>query len=258
MSVQNWFRPKQPPQFIPATQFAPGSGPEALAREVSAALAPLHDRAREFSSNRSFSESYRKLVAAAEEHAAKNRWSDAHQTMLQLTFLVNRAIQSKSSGPERAWIGVTAAAWLAVLWLIGSHLWGVETSFFGLLYWRYILMGALGGVTIVVFGLIMHTVVLDFDPRYFSWYLFKPVLGGLMGLVAVLIVMAGLVALEGEASAKSPALLYVLAFLSGFSERFSLRLLDKVVSTVLGGEPAPSSSLPLPPSSAAAGAGSSG
>jgi hypothetical protein len=113
-------------------------------------------------------------------------------------------------------------------------------SVFGLRYWRYLLMGAAGGVTIVIWGLIKHTIDLDFDTHYLAWYFFKPVLGAIMGLIAVLIILGGFLAVQGSSVPQGSVLpLYIVAFLAGFSERFSIRIIDRVMTAIFGGEPTP-------------------
>jgi hypothetical protein len=255
MSFLEWLRLKPQVTYLTPKTFtdAPdGTDNAALRDEVDKAVAELHPVAKEFSSSKPFSQNYRALVGTAEHHAAKKEWGEAHQAVWEATFFINRALETRDAAPHRTWIALSAVVWLVALLVVARYLWALEATHspalaFGLLYWRYLLMGALGGVTIVVFGLIKHTVDLDFDTRYFVWYLFKPILGALMGLVAVLVVLAGLVAIEGSASTRSPALLYVLAFLAGFSERFSLRLLDRATTALLGGESTPSAAVPGAP-----------
>jgi hypothetical protein len=257
MILLEWLRPMPRVEYLEPKRFteAPdGTDNAALGDEVNAAIAELHPAVKQFSSSKALCQNYIALIGAAQRHAAKKEWAEAHQAIWDATFLVNRALETKGAASQRTWIAVSAVVWLVALLLVGRRLWALEAAHspvlsFGLMYWRYLLMGALGGVTVVVFGLIKHTVDLDFDTRYFAWYLFKPILGALMGLVAILVVLAGLVAIEGPASTKghSPALLYVLAFVAGFSERFSLRLLDKATTALLGGESTPTAALPVAP-----------
>jgi hypothetical protein len=250
-----WLRSNPQEAFVTPRGFtsAPdGKDDDALRAEVAAAIAELHPVVKDFSSNTSFCQKYRALIGTADRHAAKKEWGEAHQAVWEATCLVNRALETKCATSQRTWIAISAVVWLAVLFFLGRHFWDLEAEQlpalkFGLGYWRYLLLGALGGVTTVLFGLIKHTVDLDFDTRYFSWYLFKPVLGALMGLVAVLLILAGLVAIEGSTSTSSRALLCVVAFVAGFSERFSLRLLDKATTALLGGESTPSAILPTVP-----------
>jgi hypothetical protein len=64
-----------------------------------------------------------------------------------------------------------------------------------------------------------------------------------MGLLSVLAAQAGLIAISGSGalnpSAGGQMLLYVLAFLAGFSERFFLQITDRVMTALLSSEKAP-------------------
>jgi len=64
-----------------------------------------------------------------------------------------------------------------------------------------------------------------------------------MGLIAVIAVQAGLVAIDGQPSLKGNMALYILAFLAGFSEHFFIRVMDRVMTALFSSEPSsPSSS----------------
>ena len=77
---------------------------------------------------------------------------------------------------------------------------------------------------------------MTFDRAYVIWYLLKPLLGAIMGVIAVLIVQAGFFALQGDLEIKHPTSLLVLAFIGGFSERFFIQTIDRVITSLLGGE----------------------
>jgi hypothetical protein len=113
-------------------------------------------------------------------------------------------------------------------------------------------------VTIVIWGLIKHTVDLDFDTSYFAWYLFKPILGAVMGLIAVLVILGGFIAIQGTAEPAGRLPLYIIAFLAGFSERFSIRIIDRVTTALFGGEPTPPPARPTVPKTTPSGGGQEG
>jgi hypothetical protein len=106
-------------------------------------------------------------------------------------------------------------------------------------------MGALGGVTVMIWGMVRHTTELDFDTNYASWYFFKPILGALAGLMSALVILGGFWAIQAKSSTQeglapiNPLPLYIVAFLAGFSERFFIRLLDRVITALFAGEPTP-------------------
>jgi hypothetical protein len=225
-------------------------------QEIKDAIAELNKAAKEFSSSASFSEQYLDLIHEAEAQAAQGHWAEAEQKVWEATFLVNRAIESSGLVRLRCWIGFWLIIWLIALAAVGIFLKDYEAGrpeFFGIAYWRYLYMGALGGITIAAWGIVKHTKELNFDSDFTLWYFLRPALGAITGLVSVLIVKAGFFALQGGTlQERSPYLLYVLAFLAGFSERFFIRIADSVMTTLLGGPTSPSAkakapSVPIPP-----------
>ena len=110
-----------------------------------------------------------------------------------------------------------------VLWkgLVNMHL---QTVWFG----------ALGGVTAAIYGIYEHTHLRDFDPQYELWYICKPIIGGIFGWFVYLIYFIGLVSVQGLGDTKihTPQVPYVIAFLAGFSERFTLKMIDKLMSVL--------------------------
>jgi hypothetical protein len=149
-------------------------------------------------------------------------------------------------------VAVYAVLWLLFVLIAGLQLRRMELDawgsfLFGFAYWRYLLMGALGGVTIVIWGLIKHATDLDFDTHYAAWYYFKPILGAVMGLLAVLIILGGFLAIQGKTTPGSTLPLYIVAFLAGFRERFSIQIIDRVMTAIFGGEPSPPPTRPAVP-----------
>lgn len=247
-----------PPMFpspdklhLPMPEF-PGD-PDKLEHEVHKAITDLNLKAREFSSNKTFYGEYLGLITQGEAFARNKYPVEAHKAIWEATACVNRALESQAAGKFRKCIG-----WYLVAWLLGlaiaswwlKNLEGQETApiYFGLSYWRYVVMGALGGVVIAIWGLMVHTANLDFDRHYSVWYWYKPVLGALTGLMVVITAQAGLLAIQGQgtATAQEPAkgklVLYILAFLAGFSERFFVDIVDRVMTTMLSNGQSSSSS----------------
>jgi hypothetical protein len=101
--------------------------------------------------------------------------------------------------------------------------------------------GALGGVTIAIYGIYEHIQLRDFDPKYELWYICKPLIGGIFGWFVYLIYFIGLVSVQGiDIKIKTPELPYVIAFLAGFSERFTLKMIDKLMGVLTTWQEKPS------------------
>jgi hypothetical protein len=89
--------------------------------------------------------------------------------------------------------------------------------------------GALGGVTIGLFGLYTHIQLRNFDPKYQLWYICKPVVGAIFGWFVCMVYLVGLLATQNSLAVSNPLLLYVIAFLAGFSERFTIKIVDRIM-----------------------------
>lgn len=249
--------------YLNLKKFTDTADEKVLRSEVAAAIDELNTAAKNFSSRKTFSRDHLALLSHAEGHMVERHWTEAHQAVWEATFFVNRALETKGAARQRNWIAASSVLWLLFLLALGSRLKEIELgpaagSLFGFHYWRYLLMGALGGVTIVIWGLIKHTIDLDFDTSYFAWYLFKPILGAVMGLIAVLVILGGFFAIQGTTETAGPLPLYIIAFLAGFSERFSIRIIDRVTTALFGGEPTPPPGGPTVPKAAPPGAGQKG
>ena len=234
--------------YLSLAEFSPAAPPAKMEQDIDAAIAQLNHHASEFSSSETFTNAYLALISQAEAQAAGKQWPEAHKTVWEATFLINRARESNASAKFRKWMCAYYGVWLLLLvgigyWLKHLDAAGNPVVYFGSTYWRYLLMGTLGGLTIAIWGLTSHAANLDFDRSYAIWYWLRPLLGAVMGLIAVIAVQAGLLAVEGQA-AHQPApsgklLLYILAFLAGFSERFFIRVIDRVMTAIFSSEPAP-------------------
>ena len=239
------FPPPDEHLYLPLTDF-PGGDEAKLRKDIDQAIAKLNLKANEFSASRDFAKKHLELISQAEAHALHQGWADAHETIWEATCSLNRAIESRAAWKFRFWVAAYYALWLLLLWVVSRHLRELEVAgeadaFVGAAYWRYGVMGALGGLTVAIWGLTKHTVDLDFDRSFSIWYWLKPVLGGITGLVAVLAVMGGLFAVQGKQKIESGMALYILAFLAGFSERLFIRILDRVMTSLLGGDESDSS-----------------
>jgi hypothetical protein len=95
--------------------------------------------------------------------------------------------------------------------------------------------GAFGGVTIALYGLYSHIQKRDFDPHYKLWYLCKPIIGGIFGWFVFLIYYVGLISVQTDLKlhqVRTPELPLIIAFLAGFSERFTIRIIDRLMQVL--------------------------
>ncbi len=210
--------------------------------EITKAINALNDRVIALSPSKEFSEQFLALIRKAQEASNAGKWDEAHDVIWEATFLINRAIESMNYAHLRFWLTVSPILSFVVLlcfeWLT-NYLWkhNCISSVLMSMYFPYLWTGAIGGTTIVYWGLIKHTIDLDFDDQYVIWYLLKPILGAITAVVSVLIVKAGLFTLQGTSDLKTGGefTLYVIAFLTGFSERFFIQLIDRVLTALFGG-----------------------
>jgi hypothetical protein len=104
------------------------------------------------------------------------------------------------------------------------------------------LWGAFGGLVGAIWVLLNRRTRRDFDPSQLTWYIFNPVLGLVMGVIAYVIFYAGIVSsaalAPGAESAlnDSPFALYIFCFLAGNQQQVVLDLLNRFRKVVAGGE----------------------
>lgn len=208
---------------------------------IGKAVEELTKRAQAFSSNQ---ELWAKLLVLLERirvAANEKRWITAQQTLTEATVLVNRAIGSQALGRVRVRLAFAPLFWFLLLYGFQALMLSLkrEDGSYMLMtpeYFPYLWLGMLGGTTIVLWGIVKHGTDMTFDHAYIIWYLLKPLLGAIMGVVAVLIVQAGFFTLQGNLDINNPTPLLVLSFVGGFSERFFIQILDRVITSLLGGE----------------------
>ncbi len=217
-------------------------------------LREVEQRAQSFVHSRTFAEEVLPLTQQAREHLDRKEEVEAAEFIHQAQARVNRAIISRESRGYRTRLFIAGLLWFAafyglqllLFWIMdaGSEVWTVIAE---LLPFAWI--GMLGGVLVSWWGFVVHTRNLEYDPSYNTWYLLKPPIGAVMGVFSVVVIKAGLITLQGSTEVNSAELLYIVAFLAGFSERFFVQMFDKVMTALLGGENTGSgmSSQPLVP-----------
>lgn len=101
--------------------------------------------------------------------------------------------------------------------------------------------GALGAVLISLTGIFEHEH--DWDPGYWPWHLARPLIGVGLGVVSVIILEAGILAVGSSPPTQPktiPAnlLYYLIAFLVGYREETFRELIKRLVDVILspGGE----------------------
>jgi hypothetical protein len=114
--------------------------------------------------------------------------------------------------------------------------------------------GALGGVTIGIYGIYTHISAKDFDRSFRLWYLCKPVMGAIFGWFVYLVYVVGVISAEAgsqKTEIDKPQLAFLIAFLAGFSERFTIKTIDRFMTVLTVGEdPKKAKPTPTPPESA--------
>jgi hypothetical protein len=171
---------------------------------------------------------------------------DADQKYNETTILIERAEASNRAEPLVWRLFWLELGYLILLLLVGYMvrtfpdywLWAKFISVHSGTAW----FGALGGVTIGLFGLYTHIQVRDFDPKYELWYVCKPIMGAIFGWFVFVIFYVGFIAIGTKADLTNPLLLYVIAFLAGFSERFTIRIVDRMMTLLTTWEDKPTGS----------------
>jgi hypothetical protein len=67
------------------------------------------------------------------------------------------------------------------------------------------------------------------------WYLCKPIIGGIFGWFVFLIYYVGLISVQTDLKlhqVRTPELPLIIAFLAGFSERFTIRIIDRLMQVL--------------------------
>lgn len=251
--IKNFFMGQVPkPEYVQQKPFAEQTEETEKEKQYAESIDAIIDRAKKFSSNEEFWKKLIDFIDQAKRAHSQKDWITAQRYVTEASVLVNRAIQSESLKGTRIRLAIAPLFWVLVLSLF-QYLIECLRSVFPTLYlimpeyFQYLWLGLLGGTTIVWWGIVKHATDLTFDPAFIIWYLLKPALGAVMGIMLVLIVQAGFFTLSGGANIQNDIPLLVLAFIGGFSERFFIRMIDRVVTTVLGGEVG-STTQPLQPS----------
>lgn len=179
-------------------------------------------------------------LAEAKELLAAGKPSDAEQKYLATVVQVQQAEASLAAEPLAYKLLVLEVVYLLLLLGAGyvTHewpsywLWAKFLSLHSGTAW----FGALGGVAVGLYGLYSHIQIRDFDPKYMLWYICKPIVGGIFGWFIFLIYYVGLLAVQTgrteQSGSPNPWLFYIIAFLAGFSERFTIKIIDRIMQVL--------------------------
>jgi hypothetical protein len=63
------------------------------------------------------------------------------------------------------------------------------------------------------------------------WYLVQPILGSMIGMIIYMIITVGFFTIQGTPAPANPLFMDLIAFISGFRQRFFLELIDRIVQT---------------------------
>lgn len=126
-----------------------------------------------------------KGIAEAKILLKEGKAPEAEQKYLETKILVERADASIRAEPLAWKLFWLELAYLLLLLLIGyvTHQWPTFRMWakFMTLHAGTAWFGALGGVTIGLFGLYTHIQARDFDSKFKLWYISKPIMGAIFG-----------------------------------------------------------------------------
>jgi hypothetical protein len=209
-------------------------------KEIEEKIGELMRRTQSFCANEALCSRLLALIERARTAGRAKNWDHAWQALNEASIWLNRAIISESLRPFRLRLLLVPLIWFMALLGIQAVV-GQPQGAHNLLDWinagyfSYLWFGMFGGTTILLWGLVKHSSEMNFDGSYVIWYLLKPALGAIMGMMAVLMTKGGFFALKGDPANLPHIGLALIAYAGGFSERFFLRLIDRVISSVFEG-----------------------
>jgi hypothetical protein len=212
-------------------------------------LKGLKERVRHLRETENIANEILKLIDESEELLNTGNLSEAEKKYYEALRKIE-AVEISQQAKPLAWrLLLIEIGYLVILLLLGyfSCKWPHFVLCDGLmkdsimLQLQTVWFGALGGITIAIYGIYEHIHLRDFDPNYELWYICKPLIGGIFGWFVYMIYFIGLVSVQGinNVEIHTPELPYVIAFLAGFSERFTLKMIDKLMGVLTTWEEKP-------------------
>jgi hypothetical protein len=235
-------KPPTPPSpaspVVPAAPTAPAAGAAGLNKNLN----DLQERLTKLAQEGGCYADIESLIATARAQLANQKMEDAQGTYDKAAAAVCRAEASAKATPLAWTLLWVEASYLAVILALGYFVkrypgYGLWAGLVGLgakAAW----FGSVGGVTIGIYGLYTHISAKDFDPTFRLWYICKPVMGAIFGWFVFLVYYVGVVSAQAgeKVDIKSPELSYLIAFLAGFSERFTIKTIDKFMTVLTAGD----------------------
>ncbi len=229
--------PQNPPP-VPEPPAQPPAGAGELDRELDA----LQRRVDQLAQAGGCYADVESQIAAARALVTNGKISDAQTAYNKASAAVCRAEVSARAQPLAWKLLAMEAAYLAAILAVGYlvkrypdfWLWKSLVGLGAKCAW----FGAVGGVTIGIYGIYTHISAKDFDPSFALWYICKPVMGAIFGWFVFLVYYVGVVSAQAGTTVdiKSPELSYLIAFLAGFSERFTIKTIDRLMTVLTAGD----------------------
>lgn len=182
------------------------------------------------------------LIARSRSLLESGRVGEAAEVYDQARKRIKTAKTSKEANHLAGKLLLLETLYLALLLFLGYafYRWpefGVWKGLRGeqfVTYLQTVWFGALGGITIAIFGIYQHVTARDFDPEFKFWYMCKPLIGGIFGWFIALVFSLGLATFrDDEIQLADSKLPFLIAFLAGFSERFSVKMVNKIMEVLL-------------------------
>jgi hypothetical protein len=223
--------------------------------ELESRLRGLEERLDKFSDAVPLTDTCLGLLQKAYADLAADRFPECRTSVLRVKCLLDRAVRSAATVKRWGiWIGLyVALSFYAVLAVAsrGRLLLGHEVIQYPWPGWLppagYFVWAAAGSAAAALYGLVLHASRRDLDEAYLTWYWVKPWTGMAFGPLIYYFARAGMMATQHNApKIVEPALLYLGAFVVAFSERLSMRLVDRLCSAILGPAEAPTADATVP------------
>jgi hypothetical protein len=231
--------PPIPPAFVPPV---PTAHPTPGADELRKKLDDLAERVKGLSQSGGCYADIESQIASARTQLANETLTDAQATYDKAAAAVCRAEASARAEPLAWKLLLIEGGYLILIVALGYFvkrypdywLWNGLIGLGARAAW----FGAVGGVTIGVYGIYTHISTKDFDPSFRLWYICKPVMGAIFGWFVFLVYYVGVVSAQAgeKVDIKSPELSYLIAFLAGFSERFTIKTIDRFMTVLTAGD----------------------